>query len=163
MKRPIGPSERPAKILLVEDNPDARTALRRALEWFGHRVFQAGSSGEARAIWEHQEGDFQVLVTDVVLPGPTGTSLARELLDLAPDLRVLFISGYTDRDVRLPGNPEARTTFLEKPVTIRELGGAVERLLMRDPPARAESGSRPARDSVVPPPVSASGSRLPGH
>lgn len=182
MKTPIQPSRRPAKILLVEDNDEARAALRRALEWFGHRVFTARNAIEARAIWDHQEGSFRVLVTDVVLPGPTGTSLARDLLDEVPGLRILFLSGYTDREVRLPENPEARTTFLEKPVTIRELGEAVEQLLKRDPPpagaplhpARVQDRARADRNGArvrerreaappIPPPASTSGFHPPGH
>lgn len=142
MRRRIEPSETPSKILLVEDNEEARSALRRALEWFGHRVFEAGSAREAEAIWLHQLREFDVLVTDVVLPGQTGVILAESLLKERPDLRVLFLSGYTDREVSLEHVPDARTSFLEKPVTIRDLGVAVDKLLMRDPPR----GGKPVRE-----------------
>lgn len=119
-------------VLLVDDNPEARMAMRRTLEWHGYTVLEAESAAQAIEVAPKTDLPIQLLVTDVMMPGMTGVSLARTLIKDQPTLRVLFVSGYTDREVPRETVAETETAFLQKPMTIRELAKAVRELLDRD-------------------------------
>jgi CheY-like chemotaxis protein len=83
-------------ILLVEDEPGVRLLLRTMLEKHGYQVLEAAHGVEALRIWEHYSGPIHLLLTDIVMPeGISGRELAARLLQRAPQLRVIFISGYS--------------------------------------------------------------------
>lgn len=130
-----------ATLLLVEDNEEARMALRRALEWHGFRVRVARSAGDAERNVRETPEAIDLLVADVVLPDRSGVELASALARRRPGLRVLFLSGYQRQELDLDAVGIGPSAFLEKPVTIRQLGDAVRRLL--DTPV---GGSPPRRD-----------------
>ncbi|TVP59315.1 MAG: response regulator [Gemmatimonadales bacterium] len=129
-------------ILLVEDDDEARMALRRALEWHGHEVLPTRTATEAERVFEERGASIQLLVADVVLPDRSGVDLAGRLAQRRAGLRVLFLSGYDRRELSLDAEGIGPSAFVEKPVTIRRLGDEVRRLL--DTPAvtppRAEGG-----------------------
>jgi CheY-like chemotaxis protein len=116
-----------ATILLVEDESAVRTLAGRMLEHVGYRVLSAASPADACALFDAHTRDVNVLVTDVVMPEMHGPALAQRLVAQRPDLRVLFMSGYSDA---IPeGTGTGRMAFLQKPFAGAHLVTAVERLL----------------------------------
>jgi len=128
---PSGGSER---ILVVEDEEGVRAITRRVLERFGYRVREASSGGQALAECSGCAGDFDLLLTDIVMPGGiTGRDLAEQLRAHNPALKVLFTSGYSGDAL---GQDTAflcrtRTRFVPKPCSPRELLKAI-RLCLDD-------------------------------
>jgi PAS domain S-box-containing protein len=103
-------------VLLVEDESMLRDLGRRTLEGLGYRVLAAATGGEALELEERHEGVIQAVLTDLVMPGMTGRTLADELRRRRPGIRTLFVSGYADRvDPAYPGGPEE--PLLQKPFT----------------------------------------------
>ncbi len=108
-------------ILLVEDEEALRKVARRALVEAGYTVLAAANGDEAiRACVEHV-GDIQLLLTDVVMPGMSGKTLAQSLSKTQPALKILYMSGYTDNAIVRHGVLDAGTHFLGKPFTAGEL------------------------------------------
>ena len=112
-------------ILVVEDQEEVRAFTRAALKRYGYRVIDASDGGNAVARAEQYPRQIHLLVTDVVLPGMNGKEVSERLQELRPDLKVLFISGYTadliaDRGVLPPG-----VAFLHKPFSAQELAAKV--------------------------------------
>lgn len=104
------------KILLVEDEPAVREVMSQILREHGYDVSEAGDGPEAINEWEKQDRDFDLLVTDIVMPsGLKGNALAQRLQTEKPDLKVIFSSGYS-ADFGTESAPlNADHTFLEKP------------------------------------------------
>lgn len=110
-----------ASILLVEDEVVLRLLTARILERAGHRVRIAGSAEEAERLLSNSLEPPRLLITDVVLPGERGVDLAQRWIARWPQLRVLFLSGYTD-DPHFRAKVEARGQFfLEKPYSTPDL------------------------------------------
>ena len=86
-------------MLLVEDEPAVRHMTSRALQEFGYGVVEASGGHQALGVIERSDGAIDLLITDVILPGMDGAELARRATELQPQLRVLFISGYTDEEI----------------------------------------------------------------
>jgi CheY-like chemotaxis protein len=116
-----------ATILLVEDESQVRTLTGRMLEHVGYRVLSAPTPADACALFDAHARDVNVLVTDVVMPDMHGPALAQRLVARQPDLRVLFMSGYSDVIPESSGT--GRMAFLQKPFAAAHLVSAVETLL----------------------------------
>ncbi len=116
-------------VLLVEDEERVRVLSQRMLEMHGYRVLTASTGAEARRIFEERGGKVDLLVTDVVMPGESGRELADALRTDAPDLDVLFVSGYTSDAVIRRGVLSADVPFLQKPFTPVELVRKVREVL----------------------------------
>jgi PAS domain S-box-containing protein len=119
-------------VLLVEDEPAIRTLASDVLRRYGYTVLEARHGVEALMTSAHYLDRIQLLVTDVVMPQMSGNEVAQRLLLERPDLKVLYISGYTDDAVVHHGSE--RTAFLQKPFTpdtlvlkVRELLDTVRR------------------------------------
>jgi signal transduction histidine kinase/CheY-like chemotaxis protein len=104
-------------ILLVEDEASLRAIAREILEEHGYHVIEAGSASEAMKVASWQSGPIHLLLTDVVMPGMNGRVLAEALVDARPELKVLYMSGYTDDVIAHSGVLESGTLLLEKPFT----------------------------------------------
>jgi signal transduction histidine kinase len=104
-------------ILLVEDNDQVRQLIRRILVSNGYKVFDAANPQEALALFELHRSSIQLLLTDVVMPQMSGRQLAEMLLASAPELKVLYMSGYTEDVALRHGIVEASVAFLQKPLT----------------------------------------------
>ena len=124
----------PATILLVEDEAAVRRMAAQMLERAGYTVLAASTPSEAFAIFDAEHSRIRLLVTDIVMPEMHGPVLAERLVAQSPDLRVVFVSGYSDT---MPGTGASggRMAFLPKPFTAAALVGAVHGVLV--PPARA--------------------------
>jgi len=116
-------------VLLVEDEDPVRELAREILEGRGYRILEARDGSQALRIAEEHRGPIALLLTDVVMPGMTGPELARRLGAGRADLKVLFVSGYTDRGFAVPG--PAASLFLQKPFTPDALAGKVREVLDR--------------------------------
>ncbi len=116
-------------ILLVEDEQSVATLGQLILEECGYTVFTAGNAEEALAVFATQPSTIQLLVTDVVLPGLNGRMLAEQLLELNPQLKVLYVSGYMDDDVLRRGIVQDGVAFLQKPYSRINLAKKVREVL----------------------------------
>ena len=118
----------PGAVLLVEDDDAVREFAREVLKSRGWRVIEAPGPAEALAICTEGDDVFDVVVTDVVMPGLSGGELADRLEQLRPGVPVLFVSGYADVDVIGRGQLRAGRQLLSKPFTGAELAYRVQEL-----------------------------------
>jgi two-component system, cell cycle sensor histidine kinase and response regulator CckA len=118
-------------VLLVEDDAAVRQVVKRALVRHGYRVLEASNGGEAVLIAEEQDGDIDLLVSDLVMPRVGGRQVAERILRIRPGVRVLFMSGYA-QDQAPDAEELGRTVdFLEKPATPEEILRKVREVLDR--------------------------------
>jgi DNA-binding response OmpR family regulator len=116
--------------LVVDDEDDLRDIMCISLRRRGFATLAAGGAQEALAVSRDHDGPIDVLVTDLGLPGVTGAQLATRLLADRPDLRVLYVSGWS-RDIALDrGLIDEHATVLQKPFTPDHLVGAVRAVLL---------------------------------
>ena len=118
-----------ATILLVEDNPSLEQIARRILKRYGYAVLSAPSAEEAVRVSRTHSGAIDLLLTDVVMPGQSGPSLATLLTTERPGMRVLHMSGYTDDAVVRHGALSGTAAFLQKPFTPEGLSRKVQEVL----------------------------------
>ena len=116
-------------ILLVEDEDAVRRLSRQILERHGYRVIEAPNGLDAVEVAERYNGPIDGLVTDVVMPDMGGRELVDRLLVQRPDLKVLFMSGYTDDDIIRRGLLNPSMAFLQKPFAAKALVAAVRNTL----------------------------------
>ena len=116
-------------ILLVEDDPQIRDLIRRSLDAKGYRVLKASDGQAALSLAADYRGPIDLLVTDVVMPGVDGFTLAERLVELRPETRVLLISGYAEQSVVREELVGSRHRFLLKPFTSARLLRAIREQL----------------------------------
>jgi nitrogen-specific signal transduction histidine kinase/CheY-like chemotaxis protein len=120
------PRQKQTTILLVEDEDAVRRSLTETLEHTGYRVLAARHGPEALELSRKFEGEVELLITDLVLPGPCGREVAEQLRQQRPAMRVLYVSGYADEE-RI-ANLEARV-FCRKPFSDATLAEKLRDLL----------------------------------
>jgi PAS domain S-box-containing protein len=118
----------PGTVLLIEDDDAVREFAREVLKSRGWRVVEANGPSTALEIAAQTDEPFDVVVTDVVMPGLSGGELADRIEELRPGVPVLFVSGYADTDVIGRGQLRAGRTLLAKPFTGAELTYRVQEL-----------------------------------
>ncbi|HEY6552919.1 MAG TPA: PAS domain S-box protein, partial [Vicinamibacteria bacterium] len=122
-------------ILLVEDEAAMRIIAREILQEHGYRVLEASGPDAAMEVARRHSEPIHLLLTDVVMPQMNGRKLAEALVALRPELKVLYMSGYTDDVLAHSGVLESGTLFLEKPFTALALLGRVRAALQAHPRA----------------------------
>ena len=132
------PPVRTETILLVEDALRVRAVVREILEMSGYAVLEARHGAEAIEISERHRGPIQLMVTDVVMPQMSGRELAQRLQPVRPDMRVLYMSGYTDDAIVRHGVLGEGMAFLSKPFTPDALALKVREVLDAPPRTVAE-------------------------
>ena len=126
-------------VLVVEDQQEVRSLMRQVLGTHGYDVIEAPEGRAAVEVCEAVARPISLLITDVVMPGMSGPSLAAHLRTIRPDLRVLYMSGYTDATVLEQVMGDQPVAFLQKPFTSGELTRKVREVLDA-PPTRHTSG-----------------------
>ncbi len=118
-----------ATILLVEDEAQVRALTQIMLERRGYRILAAATPVEAVELASRRDGRIDLLLTDIVMPVRYGTDLAIEIKGLVPEIRVLFMSGYTDNAVVKQGLLAPDTAFIQKPFSAEDLDRKVREVL----------------------------------
>ncbi|MDR3702253.1 MAG: PAS domain S-box protein [Candidatus Sulfopaludibacter sp.] len=114
-QRGVGP------VLVVEDREDVRDLTCRMLEELGYETLLAASGAEALAIARGQGRSIPLLLTDVIMPGMNGRELADQFRRLDPKIKIIFMSGYTDRVLAGSHTLDSDTPYLQKPFTLAQL------------------------------------------
>ena len=102
-------------ILLVEDDAEVRNLVRRVLQAQGYTLLEAEEGQEALRLAANHIGPIHLLLTDVIMPGMNGKLLAENLVQSRPDLKILFMSGYTDNAIVHHGVLDSGINLLQKP------------------------------------------------
>jgi two-component system cell cycle sensor histidine kinase/response regulator CckA len=123
-------------ILLVEDEPGVRELTNMVLSRRGYSVLEALNPQDAERLAENHGSEIHLLLTDVVMPGISGRELAKKLTARHPNLRVLYMSGYTYNVIAEDGTLEDGLSFLQKPFTPQILAQKVRETLDRAVPAK---------------------------
>jgi signal transduction histidine kinase/ActR/RegA family two-component response regulator len=120
-------------VLLVEDEDGVRRLAREVLEMNGYTVLEAPDGPSGLQIASRYPGPIHLLLTDIVMPTMNGRQLSEQLLLMRPELRVLYMSGYTDDAIIDRGMPESSLPFLPKPFAPADLARKVREVLQSDP------------------------------
>ncbi|HSY84166.1 MAG TPA: ATP-binding protein [Gemmatimonadaceae bacterium] len=123
-------------ILVVEDEPAVRALTARVLVSQGYSVITAATGAEALEAARTHAGPIALVLTDLVMPGGSGRAAYQAVAAVRPDVRPLYMSGYTDDDVIRRGLIDATTPFVQKPFTAAGLSRAVRDVLDRLPDTR---------------------------
>lgn len=126
-----GPTAAGETVLVVEDETAVRDLTVKMLKQLGYMVLAAASGEEALAISASHPGRISALITDVVMPQMSGRQVADQLLAARPEIRVLYLSGYTEHTVIHHGVLETGVDFLPKPFSREALGRKVREILGR--------------------------------
>jgi two-component system, cell cycle sensor histidine kinase and response regulator CckA len=116
-------------VILVEDDDAVRTFGGRALRNKGYRVIEAKSGETALDLVRHASGRINLLITDVVMPQMDGPELIREVRRIDPDIKVIFISGYTEDAFRQRLGSDSDIHFLAKPFSLKQLAIKVKEVI----------------------------------
>jgi signal transduction histidine kinase/ActR/RegA family two-component response regulator len=116
-------------VLVVEDEPGVRLLAETLLESVGYRVLTASCADQALEVADQHDGSIDLLLTDVVMPGMSGRELSEQLYHLRPDVKVLYMSGYTPDVAVRHGVLESTTAYLQKPFTPTTLAERVRQVL----------------------------------
>ena len=120
-------------VLLVEDETNLRYLARQFLEKQGYRVVEAADGAAAMQIAVAHEGMIHLLLTDVIMPGMNGRELAQRISEIRPNVKVLYMSGYTENVIGSNGTLDAGVRLLQKPFTLRDLKSKVREVLDSTP------------------------------
>jgi CheY-like chemotaxis protein len=137
-------------ILLVEDETHLRRLARQYLETQGYKVLEAEDGAAALQIVDGYRGTIDLLLTDVVMPGMNGRELATNIAKLLPDMRVLYMSGYSENAVGHDGTLDAGVNLLQKPFSLPALRDRVREVLDSErTPLEATMSSRTGSSVVA--------------
>jgi two-component system, cell cycle sensor histidine kinase and response regulator CckA len=124
--RPIAGNE---TILVVEDEQGVRELTAKMLKRMGYSVLTAAGGPEALELVRRHAGEIAMLLTDVIMPNMNGMQLAEELRRLRPEIKVVYVSGYTENTIGHHGSTDDGAAFIAKPFNREELGRKVRSVL----------------------------------
>ena len=116
-------------ILLVEDEANLRYLARQYLEKQGYKVIEAADGAVAMQIAVAHEKVIHLLLTDVIMPGMNGRELAQRIAEIRPNVKILYMSGYTENVIGHNGMLDAGIRLLQKPFNLRDLKSMVREVL----------------------------------
>jgi two-component system, cell cycle sensor histidine kinase and response regulator CckA len=125
----VSPSAAVETILVVDDDPSVLQVASKVLSRGGFDVLEASGGEEALRVAEECGGQISLLLTDVVMPGMGGRELSEAFCERYPQVRILFMSAYTEDEVILQGVRVAEVNFISKPFTVQGLRDKVRQVL----------------------------------
>jgi PAS domain S-box-containing protein len=143
------PSPGHETILLVEDEENLRRLARQSLETQGYSVIDAPDGTAAIKISQAHKGPIHLLLTDVIMPGMNGRELANQLSPTRPEMRVLYMSGYTENHIGHNGTLDEGITLLQKPFTLPALKAKVREVLDTPLPQEIQMSARLAQPAPM--------------
>src|ERR1700746_3043069 len=134
VEKPAAPAVVPLEtaretILVVEDEVNLRRLTRQFLDNQGYTVLEAADGAEAVQICVAHQGIIHLLLTDVIMPGMNGRELAHRVSEIRPNMKVLYMAGYTENAIGHNGTLDAGITLLQKPFTLHALKAKVREVL----------------------------------
>jgi PAS domain S-box-containing protein len=136
-------------ILLVEDEENLRRLARQSLENQGYSVIDAPDGATAIQISQAHQGPIHLLLTDVIMPGMNGRELANKVSPTRPEMRVLYMSGYTENHIGHNGTLDEGITLLQKPFTLPALKAKVREMLDTPLPQEIQMSARLAQSAPI--------------
>jgi PAS domain S-box-containing protein len=136
-------------ILLVEDEENLRRLARQSLENQGYKVIDAPDGATAIQISQAHQGPIHLLLTDVIMPGMNGRELANKVAPTRPEMRVLYMSGYTENHIGHNGTLDEGITLLQKPFTLPALKAKVREMLDTPLPQEIQMSARLAQSAPI--------------
>jgi len=124
--QPFGGSE---KILVVDDEEQIRTMAKDMLEGFGYSVTIVETGTEAAQIFEEQQGNFEMVLLDMVMPGMSGEKTLIKLREIDPEIKVLLTSGFSQSGRASEILKQGANDFIQKPYQVSELMLKIRSLL----------------------------------
>ena len=115
--------------MLVEDDTEVREVLGEILKDLGYIIIEAADDTIAQKLSKKFKGKIHLLLTDLILPGINGRELSELLVKTRKDMKILFISGYSDDVIAKHGVIDAGVSFLQKPFTASSLGKKIRDVL----------------------------------
>ena len=122
-----------ARILLTEDDESVRAFVKRALELDGHEIAEAEDGGIALEILTARRGEFELVLSDIMMPVLDGIALALAVARDYPNLPILLMTGFADQRERAFGLESLVSDVVSKPFTLAEIRTAVARALVGRP------------------------------
>jgi two-component system cell cycle sensor histidine kinase/response regulator CckA len=116
-------------VLVVEDEQEVRKLAVQILRELGYRILEADQGAEAFCVCGKHKGPIHLLLTDVVMPKMSGRELVERILEIRPEVKVLYMSGYTDNVIVHHGILERGINFIQKPFTVEALAQRVREVL----------------------------------
>ena len=116
-------------ILVVEDEETVRKLAVRVLKRQGYKILEASEGGRALLLCEEFKDRIHLILTDVVMPGMSGRKLVDRLKEIHPEMKVLYMSGYTDNAILQHGILEEGINFIQKPFSMDGLARKVREVL----------------------------------
>ncbi len=144
-------------ILLVEDEANLRYLARQYLEKQGYKVLEAADGAVAMQIAVAHEPVIHLLLTDVIMPGMNGHELAQRISEIRPNMKILYMSGYTENVIGHDGMLDAGIRLLQKPFNLRDLKSIVREVLDASPDLK-EAAAIPMQSADALPPTTAKAS-----
>jgi CheY-like chemotaxis protein len=119
-------------ILIVEDEEEVRKLTAKILEMQGYRILETCNGDDALLACERRKGPIHLMLADIVMPGMSGSELAKLLEPLYPEIKILYMSGYTDNAIVRHGVLEKGVNYIQKPFTMEALARKVRVVLDKD-------------------------------
>ena len=119
------------RILLVEDEESVRAFSARALKATGYEVFEADGGEEALEVLDDLDYAVDLIISDVVMPEMDGPTMLKVIREKAPDLKIIFVSGYAEESVRRDIEDDRSVDFLPKPYSLDQINSKVKEVLQR--------------------------------
>jgi DNA-binding NtrC family response regulator len=119
-------------ILIVEDEEEVRKLAGKILERQGYKILETFNGDDALVACEKSRIPIHLMLADVVMPGMSGSELAKLLKPLYPEIKILYMSGYTDDSIVRHGVLEKGVNYIQKPFTMEGLARKVREVLEQD-------------------------------
>ena len=130
-ERPVYLPGGPETILLVEDQQEVRQLAAQILQTAGYQIIESHHPSDALQLVQTQNEPIHLLITDIVMPGMNGKELADQVIALRPEIKVLYISGYTENIIVLQGVLKPNVNYLSKPFSPAQLTARVAEVLQK--------------------------------